>query len=83
MEKTVSFQDKFRLLAIEGNLEIEQIFTITPIVYGLTPQGFNTPRLANVKQLVENDFIASYGNINLDPQWVPGPIIGRYSQNIR
>ena len=53
---------------------------MTPIVYGLTPQGFNTPRLANVKQFVENDFIATYGNINLDPQSVAGQIIGIFAK---
>jgi uncharacterized phage protein gp47/JayE len=51
-----------------------------PIVYGLTPQGFNTPRLANVKQFVENDFVATYGNVNLDPQSVAGQIIGIFSK---
>lgn len=53
---------------------------MTPIVYGLTPAGFNTPRLANVKQFVENDFIATYGNINLDPQSVAGQIIGIFAK---
>lgn len=51
-----------------------------PVIYGLTPAGFNTPRLANVKQFVENDFIATYGNVNLDPQSVAGQIIGIFAK---
>lgn len=51
----------------------------TPI-YGLTPQGFNTPRLANVKQFLENDFIASLGDVNLDPQSVVGQLVGIFAK---
>jgi len=48
--------------------------------YGLTPQGFNTPRLANVKQLLEDDFIAAFGDINVEPQSVTGQIIGIFAK---
>ena len=50
------------------------------IPYGLTPEGFNTPRLANVKQFLEDDFIASFGDINTDPQSVTGQIIGIFAK---
>ena len=49
-------------------------------IYGLTPEGFNTPRLANVKQFLENDFVASFGDINTDPQSVAGQLIGIFSK---
>ncbi len=48
--------------------------------YGLTPEGFNTPRLANVKQFLEDDFVASFGDINTDPQSVTGQLIGIFSK---
>ena len=48
--------------------------------YGLTPQGFNTPRLANVKQFLEDDFVASIGDVNTDPQSVAGQLIGIFAK---
>jgi len=54
---------------------------MTTPIYGLTPEGFNTPRLANVKQFLENDFIAALGDVNLDPQSVIGQLIGIFSKS--
>jgi len=53
---------------------------MTTPVYGLTPQGFNAARLADVKQFLENDFIASMGDVNVDPQSVIGQIIGIFAK---
>jgi uncharacterized phage protein gp47/JayE len=50
------------------------------MTYGLTPQGFNTPRLADVKQFLEDDFIASLGDVNTDPQSVAGQLIGIFAK---
>ena len=50
------------------------------MTYGLTPEGFNAPRLANVKQFLEDDFIASFGDVNTDPQSVVGQLIGIFSK---
>jgi len=50
------------------------------MTYGLTPQGFNTPRLANVKQFLEDDFVASLGDVNTDPQSVAGQLIGIFAK---
>lgn len=46
------------------------------MTFGLTPQGFNAKRLADLKQDLENAFIAEFGDINLAPQSVFGQIIG-------
>ena len=51
-----------------------------PPIYGLTPEGFNTPRLANIKQFLEDDFIAAFGDVNTDPQSVTGQIIGIFAK---
>lgn len=51
------------------------------MTFGLTPNGFNAPRLADIKQLLENAFIAEFGDINLDPQSVFGQIIGVISKS--
>ena len=50
------------------------------MTFGLTPQGFNTPRLADVKQILEDDFIAAFGDVNTDPQSVTGQLIGIFSK---
>lgn len=50
------------------------------MTYGLTPNGFNAPRLADVKQFLENDFIASIGDVNTDPQSVTGQLIGIFAK---
>lgn len=50
------------------------------MTFGLTPNGFNAPRLADVKQFLENDFIASLGDVNTDPQSVAGQLIGIFSK---
>jgi len=48
--------------------------------YGVTPQGFKAKRLIDVKNELEDAFIAEFGDINLDPQSVTGQIIGIYSK---
>ena len=50
------------------------------MTYGLTPAGFNTPRLADVKQFLEDDFIAAFGDINTEPQSVAGQLIGIFAK---
>lgn len=50
------------------------------MTYGLTPQGFNAPRLADVKQFLEDDFVAAIGDVNTDPQSVAGQFIGIFSK---
>lgn len=50
--------------------------------FGLTPSGFNAKRLADVKQDLENAFIAQFGNINLDSQSVFGQQIGVLSKSL-
>ena len=50
------------------------------MTFGLTPQGFNTPRLADVKQFLEDDFISAFGDVNTDPQSVTGQLIGIFSK---
>lgn len=51
------------------------------MTFGLTPFGFNAMRLADVKQFLENAFVAEYGDINLDPQSVFGQEIGVLSKS--
>src|SRR5690242_4915671 len=51
------------------------------MTFGLTPLGFNAMRLADVKQALENAFIARFGDINLDPQSVFGQEIGVLSKS--
>ncbi len=46
------------------------------MTFGLTPLGFNAMRLADVKQFLENAFIAEFGEVNIDPQSVFGQEIG-------
>lgn len=48
--------------------------------YGVTPQGFKAKRLIDVKNELEDAFIAEFGDINLDPQSVTGQLIGIYSK---
>jgi len=50
------------------------------MTFGLSPAGFNAKRLADVKQDLENAFIAEYGDINTDPQSVAGQQIGIFSK---
>jgi uncharacterized phage protein gp47/JayE len=45
-------------------------------MFGLTPLGFNAKRLADIKQDLENAFIAEFGDVNVDPQSVFGQTIG-------
>jgi uncharacterized phage protein gp47/JayE len=51
------------------------------MTFGLTPYGFNAKRLADIKQELENAFIAQFGDINTDPQSVSGQIIGVFSKS--
>lgn len=53
---------------------------MTTPVYGVTPQGFNAMRLVDIKDELEDLFIAEFGDINLDAQSVTGQIIGIFSK---
>lgn len=48
--------------------------------YGVTPEGFKAKRLIDVKNQLEELFIAEFGDVNLDPQSVIGQIIGIFSK---
>lgn len=48
--------------------------------YGVTPQGFRSKRLIDIKNELEDLFIGEFGDINLDPQSVTGQLIGIYSK---
>lgn len=48
--------------------------------YGVTPFGFRAMRLINIKNMLEDLFIAEFGDINLDAQSVTGQLIGIYSK---
>lgn len=48
--------------------------------YGVTPQGFKSKRLIDIKNELEDYFIGEFGEINLDAQSVAGQIIGIYSK---
>jgi hypothetical protein len=50
------------------------------MTFGLTPNGFNTPRLADIKQQLEDAFIAQFGEVNTDPQSVVGQLIGLFAK---
>lgn len=51
------------------------------MTFGLTPLGFNKKRLADIKQDLENAFIAEFGDINIDPQSVFGQEIGTLAKD--
>jgi len=53
---------------------------MTTPVFGVTPQGFNAMRLPDIKDELEDLFIAEFGDINLDAQSVTGQIIGIFSK---
>ena len=53
---------------------------MTTPIFGLTPEGFNTPRLADVKVDIQNEFVAAFGDINTDSQSVAGQIIGIFAK---
>jgi len=46
------------------------------MTFGLTPQGFNAKRLADIKVSLEDGYVAQFGDINLDPQSVFGQLVG-------
>lgn len=48
--------------------------------FGLTPEGLNTPRLLDIKNIIDQALIAEFGDINLDPQSVAGQIAGIFSK---
>lgn len=50
------------------------------MTFGLTPNGFNAPRLADIKQQLEDGFIAQFGEVNTDPQSVIGQLIGLFAK---
>lgn len=51
-----------------------------PIEYGVTAQGFKAKRLIDIKNELENAFIAEFSDVNLDAQSVVGQLIGIYSK---
>ncbi|MEM3318256.1 MAG: baseplate J/gp47 family protein, partial [Thermoplasmatales archaeon] len=53
---------------------------MTPQEYGVTPQGFNAKRLIDVKTDLDLNFIAEFGDVNLDAQSVVGQIIGIFAK---
>lgn len=53
---------------------------MTTPVFGVTPQGFNAMRLPDIKDELEDLFIAEFGDINLDAQSVTGQLIGIFSK---
>ena len=53
---------------------------MTTPIYGVTPEGFETKRLIEVKNDLEESFIGEFGDINLDPQSVTGQIIGIFAK---
>lgn len=48
--------------------------------YGVTPQGFKAMRLEEVRDLLEDLFIAEFGDVNLQAQSVIGQLIGIFSK---
>lgn len=50
------------------------------MTFGITPEGFNTKRLIDVKDQLDNAFVAEFGDINLDAQSVTGQLIGIFSK---
>lgn len=48
--------------------------------FGLTAQGLKTPRLLDLKNIIDQAFIAEFGDINLDPQSVAGQLSGIFSK---
>lgn len=48
--------------------------------FGVTPQGFKAKRLIDIKNDLENAFIAEFGDVNLDAQSVIGQLIGIYAK---
>lgn len=50
------------------------------MTYGLTPEGFNAPRLADLKTIFDNLYTATYGDINTASQSVAGQQIGIFSK---
>lgn len=52
------------------------------MTFGLTPDGFNKMRLADIKQATDNEMIAQFGEINISPQSVFGQQIGVWSKGL-
>lgn len=50
--------------------------------FGVTPQGFKAKRLDDIKNDLEDAFIAEFSEINLEAQSVTGQIIGIFSKAI-
>lgn len=50
------------------------------MTFGLTPEGFNTPRLADLKTAFDNAYTATFGDINTASQSVAGQNIGILSK---
>lgn len=50
------------------------------MTFGLTPQGFKAKRLVDIQTDLENQLLAEFGDINLDPQSIFGQQIGVFSK---
>lgn len=50
--------------------------------FGVTPEGFKSKRLIDIKNELEDYFIGEFGEINLDAQSVTGQFIGIFSKVI-
>lgn len=50
------------------------------MTFGLTPQGFRIKRLPDIQGDLQNQLVAEFGEINLDPQSVFGQFIGVFSK---
>ena len=50
--------------------------------FGVTPEGFKAKRLIDIKNDLEDAFVAEFGDINLDAQSVTGQIIGIFSKTM-
>ena len=50
------------------------------MTFGLTAQGFKSKRLVDIQTDLENQLLAEFGDINLDPQSIFGQQIGVFSK---
>lgn len=50
------------------------------MTFGLTAQGFKAKRLVDIQTDLENQLLAEFGDINLDPQSIFGQQIGVFSK---
>lgn len=50
------------------------------MTFGLTPEGFNQERLANLQDELQDAMVAEFGDINTSPQSVFGQLIGVFAK---